>query len=358
MGNSFGDVFRITTFGESHGAAIGVVIDGCPAGLAITAGEIQKDLDRRRPGQSGITSPRREADEVEILSGIFNGKTLGSPIALLLRNKDANPADYDHLKDTFRPSHADFTYEAKYGLRDHRGGGRASARETACRVAAGAIAKKLLQQENMKVTAFTLAIGDCVVEKPYREMELDMAENNPVRCPDEKYAALMEAAIEKAKKEGDTLGGIVQCVVQGCPAGLGEPVYDKVEAVLAKAMMGINATKGFEIGSGFTGTRMKGSKHNDLFVADNKNIYTKTNYSGGVQGGITNGMDIWFNVAFKPVSTLMQRQEGVNKKGEATQVEGKGRHDPCVVPRAVPVVEAMAAIVMAGFWLRNRMAKV
>ena len=356
-GNRFGTLFSITTFGESHGAAIGVVIDGCPAGLAITAEEIQTELDRRRPGQSHITTQRKESDTVEILSGIFEGKTTGAPIALVIKNEDQRSKDYAHLKDTFRPSHADFTYAEKYGNRDYRGGGRSSARETATRVAAGAVAKKLLQHYGISVQGYVASVYNIAVTKNYTELDLSKTETNIVRCPDEAVAQQMIALIEEIRKAGDTVGGTVSCVIKNCPAGLGEPVFDKLHADLAKAMMSINATKGFEYGSGFEGTLLKGSQHNDAFEKQTEKVTTKTNHSGGIQGGISNGMDIFFSVAFKPVATIMQQQESINTAGENIVLEGKGRHDPCVLPRAVPIVEAMAALVIADHLLRNKTAK-
>jgi len=349
-GNSFGQLLRITTFGESHGPAIGVVIDGCPPRLKVNEQIIQQDLDKRKPGQSAITTSRQEDDRVEILSGMFEGKTLGTPIALLIRNKDARPEDYAHLKETYRPSHADFTYEAKYGIRDHRGGGRASARETAARVAAGAIAKVLLAKEKVHIATYVSRIGKVKVMSPYTELDLSGVYTNDLRCPDKASREKMMTLLTKARKEGDTLGGIITCVVRNCPAGWGEPVFDKLHADLAKAMMSINAAKGFEIGSGFAAAEMKGSEHNDQFGSTAQ--VTLTNNSGGIQGGISNGMDIWFRVAFKPVATLMQKQHSVDKHGKPVTLEGKGRHDPCVVPRAVPIVEAMAALVLADHYLR------
>jgi chorismate synthase len=356
-GNSFGNIFRITTFGESHGEAVGVVIDGCPAGLAVDMEQVQQEMDRRRPGQSHITTQRQEADRVEVLSGIFEGKTVGTPITLLVRNEDARSKDYSHIKDKFRPSHADFTYQEKYGLRDYRGGGRSSARETVARVAAGAIAKQLLATMGIKVQGYVSTVGNIDVNIPYQELDLSIAETNIVRCPHPDTAFLMVHAIEDVRKAGDTLGGVVSCVISGAPVGLGEPVFDKLHADLAKAMMSINATKGFEYGSGFDGVRLKGSEHNDKFENQAGQIRTTTNHSGGIQGGISNGMDIYFRVAFKPVATIMQAQESVNEQGDAVTVQGKGRHDPCVVPRAVPIVEAMAALVIADHVLRNRTAK-
>jgi len=356
-GNSFGNIFRITTFGESHGEAVGVVIDGCPAGLAVDMEQVQQEMDRRRPGQSHITTQRQEADRVEVLSGIFEGKTVGTPITLLVRNEDARSKDYSHIKDKFRPSHADFTYQEKYGLRDYRGGGRSSARETLARVAAGAIAKQFLATMGIKVQGYVSTVGTINVTIPYQELDLSIAETNIVRCPHPDTALLMVHAIEDVRKAGDTLGGVVSCVISGTPTGLGEPVFDKLHADLAKAMMSINATKGFEYGSGFNGVRLKGSEHNDKFENQSGQIRTLTNHSGGIQGGISNGMDIYFRVAFKPVATIMQAQETVDEQGDAATIQGKGRHDPCVVPRAVPIVEAMAALVLADHVLRNRSAK-
>ena len=356
-GNTFGHSFRITTFGESHGAAIGVIIDGCPAGLDIDLTKIQHDLDRRRPGQSEITTQRKESDSVQVLSGIFEGKTTGTPIALQIVNEDARSKDYSHIKDTYRPSHADFTYDEKYGFRDYRGGGRSSARETAVRVAAGSIAKQLLEQQGVQIIAFVSQIGRQKLRKHYAELNLDDAEKNIVRCPSGRKAGKMLQEIERAKEQGDTLGGMITCVIKDCPVGLGEPVFDKLHADLAKGMMSINAVKGFEIGSGFDAVKMKGSEHNDIYEEHEGKIFTKTNYSGGIQGGISNGMDIYFNVAFKPVATIMQKQTSVDADGKEVTIEGKGRHDPCVVPRAVPIVEAMAALVLADHYLRNRNSK-
>lgn len=357
-GNSFGQIFRITTFGESHGNAIGVVIDGCPAGLEIDEAFIQHELDRRKPGQSAITTQRKESDTFEILSGVFNGKTTGSPIAVIIRNEDPKPEDYAHLKDTFRPSHADYTYEMKYGHRDYRGGGRASARETVARVIAGAFARQLLNKEGISVAAYVSQVGKLKLEKNYTELDLAKTESNIVRCPDEFTANQMIELIQDTRAKGDTIGGVVSCVINGCPVGLGEPVFDKLHADLAKAMLSINAVHGFEYGSGFEGSTKYGSLNNDVFITDSEgNILTSTNHSGGIQGGISNGMDIYFNVAFKPVATLMQTQPSVDKEGNAAEVKGKGRHDPCVVPRAVPIVEAMAALVIVDHWLRARTAK-
>jgi chorismate synthase len=359
-GNSFGNIFKITTFGESHGKAIGVVIDGCPAGIEINQEEIQIELDRRKPGQSAITTQRKEEDTVEILSGIFEGKTTGTPIALLIQNKDQHSADYNNIKDSFRPSHADYTYQEKYGHRDYRGGGRSSARETAARVAAGAIAKKLLYTvaKDLAVNAYVSRVHNIELKKHYSELDLTNTENNIVRCPDPATALQMIELIEKTRDEGDTLGGVISCVILNCPTGLGEPVFDKLHAELGKAMLSINAVKGFELGSGFKGTFMKGSEHNDIFESKNEKVTTATNHSGGIQGGISNGMDITFNVAFKPIATIMQQQNTINIKGESINLEVKGRHDPCVLPRAVPIVEAMAALVLADYFLLNKISKI
>lgn len=358
-GNSFGQLFRITTFGESHGPVMGVVIDGCPAGLTIDTAFIQRELDRRRPGQSEWVSQRKEADAVKIVSGVYNNVSLGSPIAMLFENEDARPADYRETTHVYRPSHADYVYDRKYGMRDPRGGGRSSARETVARVAAGAVAKLLLLDSGISVSAFTSAIGKVAVSRSYSELNLDETEKNPVRCPDKKTAAEMVRLIEQVRSEGDTVGGVITCVVRNCPVGLGEPVFDKLHADLAKAMMSINAAHGFEYGSGFGGAMQKGSEQNDLFMADEKSgkVSTMTNNSGGIQGGISNGMDIYFRVAFKPVSTLLREQPTVNTELKPDVVKMKGRHDPCVVPRAVPIVEAMAALVMADHLLRNRNSK-
>ncbi|MBK0401501.1 chorismate synthase [Adhaeribacter sp. BT258] len=358
MSNSYGKLFRITTFGESHGKGVGVVIDGCPAGLEISREEIQQALDRRRPGQSNLTTPRQEADQVEILSGIFEGKTLGTPIALLVYNQDAESKDYSHLQNAFRPSHADFTYTAKYGHRDHRGGGRSSARETLARVAAGAIAAKLLESQKVKIATYVSQVGKIKVRKPYQQLDLGKIETNAVRCPDGKTASRMISLIEETRDKNDSIGGVVSCVIQGVPAGWGEPVFDKLHAELGKAMLSINAVKGLDFGSGFEGLGMTGSEHNDIFFQDSGgNIQTKTNYSGGIQGGISNGQDIYLRVAFKPVATILQTQTSIDAEGNKIQLEGKGRHDPCVLPRAVPIVEAMAALVLADFMLRAKVSK-
>lgn len=359
-GNSFGTLFKISTFGESHGEAIGVVIDGCPANLPIDLDFIQNEMDKRRPGQSHITTQRKESDSIKILSGVFEGKTTGTPIAILISNEDQRSKDYTHLEDAFRPSHADFTYQQKYGHRDHRGGGRSSARETAARVAAGAIAKILLKQAGIEIFAHVSAVG--LVEAPNLDQNdlsrlIQHRESNLVRCADPATAKEMTDLIENIRKEGDTIGGKIAAVIMNCPVGLGEPVFDKLHADLGKAMLSINAVHGFEYGSGFSGSEIKGSEHNDLFIQEGEKTKTLTNFSGGIQGGISNGMDICFRVAFKPVATLMQDQETVNKEGKATTIQGKGRHDPCVVPRAVAIVEAMAALVMADHYLRNKTAK-
>ena len=357
-GNSFGEIFRISTFGESHGVALGVIIDGCPAGLKIDTSFIQSELDRRKPGQSSIVTQRKEADEFEILSGIFDGMTQGTPIGIIIRNEDQKSKDYEHIKDSFRPSHADFTYDAKYGSRDYRGGGRSSARETAARVAAAAIAKQLLKHFGIDVKAYVSKVGNIAIEKDYTQLDLSKTEDNIVRCPDAEIAEKMIDLIKEVKKDGDTIGGLVSCVITGVPVGLGEPVFDKLHADLGKAMLSINAAKGFEYGSGFAGTELRGSQQNDAFYKDENNqIKTKTNNSGGIQGGISNGMDIYFNVAFKSVATIMQAQDSVDKDGNEVSVTGRGRHDPCVLPRAVPIVEAMAALVIADHLLRNRSSK-
>ena len=353
-GNSFGKLFKITTFGESHGAAIGVVIDGFPAGIEVNEKLIYQDLQRRRPGQSKLTTQRKESEELQILSGVFEGKSIGSPICVTIPNKDARSKDYDHLKETFRPSHADFTYEAKYGHRDHRGGGRSSARETAARVVAGAFAKMLLQQVGMEIVAYVSSVANVCATVNNQTVSLNEVEKSLVRCPDKKSSSEMELLIDSVRKEGDTIGGVVSCVVRNVPVGLGEPVFDKLQANLGKAMLSINAVKGFEIGSGFLSTNMRGSDHNDIFTSEAGKVTTESNHSGGIQGGISNGMNITFNVAFKPVATIMQAQKSVDKQGNEVILEGRGRHDPCVVPRAVPIVEAMAAIVLADHYLRNR----
>jgi len=349
-GNTFGKLFNLTTFGESHGVAIGGIIDGCPPNITLDFEAIQNEMNRRKPGQSAIVTQRKEPDEVKFLSGIFEGKTTGTPIGFVIENANQKSKDYSHIKESYRPSHADYVYDKKYGHRDYRGGGRSSARETASRVVAGAIAKQLLK--NIKINAFTSSVGEIFINKPYQDLDFSKIESNDIRCPDQDTADKMIARIKEIRKEGDTIGGTITCVIQNVPVGLGEPVFDKLHADLGKAMLSINAVKGFEYGSGFCGAKMKGSEHNDLY---NKNGTTKTNLSGGIQGGISNGMDIYFRVAFKPVATIMQKQETIDKDGNSVEMQGKGRHDPCVVPRAVPIVEAMAALVLADFWLLNKM---
>ena len=348
-GNTFGKLFKLTTFGESHGEALGGIIDGCPAGIELNFEAIQHEMQRRKPGQSSIVTQRKEADAVQFLSGIFEGKTTGTPIGFIIPNTNQKSDDYSHIKDNYRPSHADYVYDQKYGFRDYRGGGRSSARETASRVVGGAIAKQMLSE--IKFNAYVSSVGPIFLEKPYQELDFSKIESNPVRCPDEESAIAMEEYIRQIRKEGDTVGGTVTCVIQNVPIGLGEPVFDKLHAELGKAMLSINAVKGFEFGSGFEGVKMKGSEHNDLYNPDGT---TQTNLSGGIQGGISNGMDIYFRVAFKPVATIMQKQESLDNKGNISEMVGKGRHDPCVVPRAVPIVEAMAAIVLADFFLLNK----
>ncbi len=363
-GNSFGHLFRITTFGESHGEAIGVIIDGCPSNLEIDLEFIQSELDKRKPGQSRITTQRKESDIVNILSGVFEGKTTGTPIAMIIPNEDQRSKDYSHIKDTYRPSHADYTYNAKYGNRDYRGGGRSSARETAARVAAGAIAKLLLKQADIEIFAHVSSVGN--IDAPNPDMNslsdlLEIRESNIIRCADPATASQMIERIEDIRKAGDTIGGKISCIIRNCPLGLGEPVFDKLHADLGKAMLSINAVHGFDYGSGFAGSEMKGSEHNDIPLPSGEGLgvglKTLTNFSGGIQGGISNGMDITFRVAFKPVATIMQSQDTVNSSGQATEIKGKGRHDPCVVPRAVVIVEAMAALVLADHYLRNKVAK-
>jgi len=360
-GNSFGKVFKITTFGESHGKAIGVIIDGCPPNIDINLDFIQLELDKRKPGQSKITTQRKESDTCEILSGIFEGKSTGTPIAILIPNEDQKSKDYDHNKDIFRPSHADYTYQSKYGIRDHRGGGRSSARETAARVAAGAIAKLFLKQQGIDILAHVSSVGKLnAPEVIINDVEdfIQKRENNIVRCADEDMATQMIAHIDTVRKAGDTIGGKITCVIKNCPVGLGEPVFDKLHADLGKAMLSINAVHGFDYGSGFDGSEMLGSAHNDIFLADeNGAIKTSSNYAGGILGGISSGMDINFRVAFKPVATIMTNQQTVNAAGEASEIKGKGRHDPCVVPRAVAIVEAMAALVITDHLLRHKVYK-
>jgi chorismate synthase len=353
-GNVFGSIFRLTTFGESHGKGLGGVIDGCPAGLTLDFDAIQLELERRKPGQSKIVTQRKEGDKVEFFSGIFEGKTTGTPIGFVIINDNQKSHDYDHIKDKYRPSHADFTFQEKFGFRDYRGGGRSSARETASRVVAGAIAKQYLASVGISFTAYVSQVGEIKLNKSYQELDLAKAEENIVRCPDATLAEEMINKIVQIRKEGDTIGGVVDCVIKGTPVGLGEPVFDKLHAELGKAMLSINAVKGFEFGSGFDGVELKGSQHNDVFVKDGDHVSTTTNHSGGIQGGISNGEDIYFRVAFKPVATIMQDQDSINEEGEKVTVSGKGRHDPCVVPRAVPIVEAMAALVIMDYILIKR----
>lgn len=355
-GNTFGKILKITSFGESHGKAVGGVIEGLPAGLKINMAFIQNELDRRRPGQSKWVSPRQEDDRFEILSGVFKGQTLGTPIGFVIWNKDHHSFDYDHLEKAYRPSHADYTYDQKYGIRDHRGGGRSSARETIARVAAGAFAKLLLKETGVEISAFVRQIGTVTLGTSPDIQDIMRTEESPLRCPDKKVTEEMIHLIEATAKEGDTLGGEISCVITGMPIGLGEPVFDKLHADLGKAMLSINAVKGFEIGSGFSAVSMKGSQHNDLFVKDGNNLHTQTNNSGGVQGGISNGSEIFFNVAFKPIATLMKKQKSFDSEGNEITLEGKGRHDVTVVPRAVPIVEAMAALVIADHYLRNKVS--
>jgi len=349
MSNSFGKLFTLTTFGESHGIAIGGVIDGCPAGLELDLEAVQLELDRRKPGQSSIVTQRKEPDQVEFLSGIFDGKTTGTSIGFVIKNTNQKSKDYSDIKDSFRPSHADYTYEKKYGLRDYRGGGRSSARETANWIVAGAVAKQLLAK--VQINAYTSSVGSIFLEKPYQELDFNLTESNAVRCPDQEYAEKMIKRIKEIKKQGDTVGGTITCVVKNVPVGFGEPIFNKLHAKLGNAMLTINAVKGFEYGSGFCGAQMKGSEHNDAFKSDGT---TKSNLSGGIQGGISNGMDIYFRVAFKPVATLLQKYETIDKEGKKVEIQGKGRHDPCVVPRAVPIVEALTAMVLADFYLINK----
>ena len=352
--NSFGRLYRLTSFGESHGAGIGGVIDGCPAGITLDFALIQYELDRRKPGQSKITTARKEADEVQFLSGIYEGKTTGTPIGFIIWNKNQHSADYDNLKQVYRPSHADYTYQQKYGIRDPRGGGRTSARETISRCVAGAIAKQCLAQQGITIQAFTSEVGDIRLEKGSDDYDLTAVETNAVRCPDAAKAAEMEALILQTKKDGDTVGGVISCVIKGTPVGLGEPVFGKLHATLGAAMLSINAAKGFEYGDGFAAGMFKGSEHNDCFYNNEGNIRTRTNHSGGIQGGISNGEDIYFRVAFKAVATILREQDTVDAEGEETLLTAKGRHDPCVLPRAVPIVEAMAAITLLDALLLSR----
>ena len=348
-GNTIGKLFKLTTFGESHGEALGGIIEGCPSGIELDLNAIKTEMSRRKPGQSSIVTQRKEEDDVQFLSGLFEGKTTGTSIGFLIKNNNQKPEDYSDIESTYRPSHADYVYEKKYGIRDYRGGGRSSARETASRVVAGAIAKQIIP--TIKINAFVSSVGDIYLNKPYQDLDFSKIESNSIRCPDSETATKMEELIKEVKKDGDTIGGTITCVLQNVPIGLGEPVFDKLHADLGKAMLSINAVKGFEYGSGFCGSQMKGSEHNDLYNSDGT---TRTNLSGGIQGGISNGMDIYFRVAFKPVATLIQKQEVLDNQGNLVELQGKGRHDPCVLPRAVPIVEAMAAIVLADFYLLNK----
>ena len=358
MRNTYGHIFTLTTFGESHGAAVGGVVDGMPAGIEVDLDFIQHELDRRRPGQSAITTSRQEPDQVELLSGVFEGRTTGCPIGFIVRNQNQHSGDYDNLRSLFRPSHADFTYHYKYGTRDHRGGGRSSARITLSRVVAGALAKLALRQLGISIQAFTSQVGTVSLDHDYRHYDLSLTESNAVRCPDAAKAAQMEQLIREVKAAGDTIGGIVSCVVSGCPPGLGEPEFDKLHAALGQAMLSINAVKGFDYGAGFAGVSQRGSEQNDVFRSVGDDIVTATNNSGGIQGGISNGQDIYFRVAFKPVATLLQEQQTVDVDGRATTFAAHGRHDPCVLPRAVPVVEAMAAMTLLDHYLLSKMVRI
>ena len=355
--NTFGHIFRLTTFGESHGEAVGGVVDGMPAGIDIDIDFIQQELNRRRPGQSNITTSRQEADQIELLSGVFEGKSTGCPIGFIVRNTNQHSQDYENMRCLFRPSHADYTYFQKYGIRDHRGGGRSSARITISRCVGGALAKLVLKQLGISVQAYTSQVGNIALERDYKLYDLSQTETNVVRCPDPEKAAQMEALIAEVKSEGDTIGGIITCVIKGCPVGLGEPEFDKLHAALGSAMLSINAVKGFEYGEGFEGVTAKGSEQNDIFTVTNGQITTATNHSGGIQGGISNGQDIYFRVAFKPVATILSEQATVDKEGNPTRFTAKGRHDPCVLPRAVPVVEAMAAMTILDYYLQDRTPK-
>ena len=354
MSNSFGKIFKISTFGESHGKAIGVIIDGCPAGIDINRDIIQKDLDRRKPGQSKITTQRKEDDKVQILSGVFEGKSTGAPISILINNKDQKSSDYNHISTSFRPSHADYTYHKKYGTRDYRGGGRSSARETANWVSAGSIAKQILSETRIKISAYVSQVGSLKLKKNYKLLDLTNSEKNIVRCPDNEYSKKFIDIIDNARKNHDTIGGVITCVIEGCPVGIGEPIFGKLHAEIGRAMLSINAVKGFEYGSGFKGVEMFGSEHNDEFEFKENKVSTKSNNSGGIQGGISNGQDIYFNVAFKPVSTIMKDQKSISSENKKVTIKGKGRHDPCVVPRAVPIVEAMAANVLVDLYLQSK----
>ncbi|MBB1140139.1 chorismate synthase [Myroides sp. WP-1] len=347
-GNTFGKYFSLTTFGESHGEALGGIIDGCPAGFTLDMQAIQAEMDRRKPGQSTLVTQRKESDNVRFLSGIFEGKTTGTPIGFIIENTNSKSQDYDHLKDTYRPSHADYVYDKKYGIRDYRGGGRSSARETACRVVGGAIAKQLLAP--IQIKAYVSAVGEIRVDKSYTALDLSLIESNAVRCPDPSTAEAMEQLIRQVKKEGDSVGGVITCVVQQVPVGLGAPVFDKLDAVLAQAMLSINAVKGVEFGSGFAGTQLRGSQHNDILLPNGQ---TQTNHAGGIVGGISNGMDIYFQVAFKPTATIMKDQPSINTQNQVVTVQGKGRHDACVLPRAVPIVEAMTALVLQDLFVEQ-----
>lgn len=354
MRNTFGNIFTLTTFGESHGAAVGGVVDGMPAGTPIDLDFIQSELNRRRPGQSKITTSRNEADQVELLSGVMDGRATGCPIGFVVRNTNQHSSDYDNMRSLFRPSHADFTYQTKYGLRDHRGGGRSSARITISRCVGGALAKLVLRQMGISIQAYTSQVGTIALDRDYRKYDLALTETNAVRCPDPQKAEEMERLISEVKADGDTIGGVITCVVKGCPAGLGEPEFGKLHAMLGGAMLGINAVKGFEYGEGFDGVSARGSEQNDVFVSRDGAIDTLTNHSGGIQGGISNGQDIYFRVAFKPVATILMQQDTVDIDGQPTTLNARGRHDPCVLPRAVPVVEAMAAMVLLDCVLLNR----
>ena len=352
--NTFGNIFRLTTFGESHGEAIGGVVDGMPAGITIDTDFIQAELDRRRPGQSNITTSRKEPDRVELLSGVFEGKSTGCPIGFIVRNTNQHSGDYDNMRELFRPSHADYTYYNKYGVRDHRGGGRSSARITISRCVAGALAKMVLRQMGISIQAYTSQVGNIALDRDYSKYDLTLTETNAVRCPDQKKAEEMISLIEEVKADGDTIGGVITAVIKGCPPGLGEPEAGKLHAALGAAMLSINAVKGFEYGEGFDGVSQRGSEQNDIFLAKDGKITTATNHSGGIQGGISNGQDIYFRVAFKPVATLLREQNTVDIEGKATTLTAKGRHDPCVLPRAVPVVEAMAAMTILDYYLLNK----
>lgn len=354
MSNSIGKLFTFTSFGESHGKGIGGIVDGCPAGIELDESFIQKELDRRKPGQSSIATPRKEEDKVEFLSGVFEGKTTGTPIAFIIWNQNQHSKDYDHLKDVYRPSHADYTYEQKYGIRDHRGGGRSSARETASRVVAGAIAKLVLQKLGIKISAYTSQVGSIAMTQTHESADLSLIESNIVRCPETEIAEKMIEYISVLKKEGDSTGGIISCVIKGVPAGWGEPIFDKLQARLAQAMLSINASHGFDYGKGFNGVALKGSEMNDSFFMSDNKIHTRTNYSGGIQGGISNGEDIYFRVLFKPVATISKKQDTVDKELNEVELQARGRHDPCVLPRAVPIVEAMAAITLLDLYLNSK----